>query len=157
CVTCTEWMPDSLSERYAQPYFFSCLIRQRGVTEDVIESCKSIPSLRPLIMEYLVKIRKKARILELKRRHLKILTLTSYTSSGYSQMDKTKAKMIKPSTGLKEHKKKKPRVNQIHPPRTPSLLEELCGTSGIIAGHIGNPKQFHWLMRREGNLRKKDG
>ncbi|GJV98397.1 reverse transcriptase domain-containing protein [Tanacetum coccineum] len=32
-----------------------------------------------IIMEYLVKISKKARILELKRRHLKILTLTSYT------------------------------------------------------------------------------
>ncbi|GJW67806.1 hypothetical protein Tco_0122230 [Tanacetum coccineum] len=32
-----------------------------------------------LIMEYLVKISKKACILELKRRHLKILTLTSYT------------------------------------------------------------------------------
>ncbi|GJY80244.1 hypothetical protein Tco_0492995 [Tanacetum coccineum] len=32
-----------------------------------------------LIREYLVKIRKKARILELKRRHLKIPTLTSYT------------------------------------------------------------------------------
>ncbi|GKC38584.1 reverse transcriptase domain-containing protein [Tanacetum coccineum] len=39
----------------------------------------SIPSLRPLIMEYLVKISKKARILELKRRHLKITVLTSYT------------------------------------------------------------------------------
>ncbi|GKC01317.1 hypothetical protein Tco_0987453 [Tanacetum coccineum] len=34
----------------------------------------------PVIMEYLVKISKKARILELKQRHLKILTLTSYTS-----------------------------------------------------------------------------
>ncbi|GJV08585.1 hypothetical protein Tco_1346241 [Tanacetum coccineum] len=33
-----------------------------------------------VIMEYLVKISKKARILELKRRHLKKLTLTSYTS-----------------------------------------------------------------------------
>ncbi|GJV46188.1 putative RNA-directed DNA polymerase, eukaryota, reverse transcriptase zinc-binding domain protein [Tanacetum coccineum] len=32
-----------------------------------------------VIMEYLVKISKKARILELKRRHLKKLTLTSYT------------------------------------------------------------------------------
>ncbi|GJY12542.1 hypothetical protein Tco_0381851 [Tanacetum coccineum] len=32
-----------------------------------------------IIMEYLVKISKKARILELKRRHLKKLTLTSYT------------------------------------------------------------------------------
>ncbi|GJY52917.1 hypothetical protein Tco_0444581 [Tanacetum coccineum] len=32
-----------------------------------------------VIMEYLVKIRKKARILELKRRHLKKLILTSYT------------------------------------------------------------------------------
>ncbi|GKD66613.1 hypothetical protein Tco_1308721, partial [Tanacetum coccineum] len=31
------------------------------------------------IMEYLVKINKKARILELKQRHLKILTLKSYT------------------------------------------------------------------------------
>ncbi|GJS81805.1 putative ribonuclease H-like domain-containing protein [Tanacetum coccineum] len=47
--------------------------------EDMIESCMSIPSLRPLIMEYLVKISKKARILELKRRHLKITVLTSYT------------------------------------------------------------------------------
>ncbi|GJU48783.1 hypothetical protein Tco_1218338 [Tanacetum coccineum] len=33
-----------------------------------------------VIMEYLVKISKKARILELKRRHLKITVLTSYTS-----------------------------------------------------------------------------
>ncbi|GJX16553.1 hypothetical protein Tco_0217385 [Tanacetum coccineum] len=33
----------------------------------------------PVIMEYLVKISKKARILELKRRHLKITVLTSYT------------------------------------------------------------------------------
>ncbi|GKD29217.1 hypothetical protein Tco_1239995 [Tanacetum coccineum] len=32
-----------------------------------------------VIMEYLVKISKKARILELKRRHLKITVLTSYT------------------------------------------------------------------------------
>ncbi|GJU99376.1 hypothetical protein Tco_1328647 [Tanacetum coccineum] len=32
-----------------------------------------------VIMEYLVKISKKAHILELKRRHLKILALTSYT------------------------------------------------------------------------------
>ncbi|GJY75668.1 hypothetical protein Tco_0480784 [Tanacetum coccineum] len=32
-----------------------------------------------VIMEYLVKISKKARILEFKRRHLKKLTLTSYT------------------------------------------------------------------------------
>ncbi|GJY52388.1 hypothetical protein Tco_0443235 [Tanacetum coccineum] len=32
-----------------------------------------------IIMEYLVKISKKARILELKRRHLKITVLTSYT------------------------------------------------------------------------------
>ncbi|GJT32925.1 hypothetical protein Tco_0923344 [Tanacetum coccineum] len=32
-----------------------------------------------VIMEYLVKISKKARILELKRRHLKITILTSYT------------------------------------------------------------------------------
>ncbi|GJT43749.1 hypothetical protein Tco_0952464 [Tanacetum coccineum] len=38
-----------------------------------------IASFIPLIMEYLVKISKKARILELKRRHLKMLTLTSYT------------------------------------------------------------------------------
>ncbi|GJU20154.1 hypothetical protein Tco_1153496 [Tanacetum coccineum] len=38
-----------------------------------------IASFIPLIMEYLVKIRKKAHILELKRRHLKKLTLTSYT------------------------------------------------------------------------------
>ncbi|GJX59245.1 hypothetical protein Tco_0290635 [Tanacetum coccineum] len=33
-----------------------------------------------LIMEYLVKISKKARILELKQRHLKFIVLTSYTS-----------------------------------------------------------------------------
>ncbi|GJY27407.1 hypothetical protein Tco_0402133 [Tanacetum coccineum] len=33
----------------------------------------------PVIMEYLVKIKKKARILELKRRHLKITVRTSYT------------------------------------------------------------------------------
>ncbi|GKA95764.1 hypothetical protein Tco_0817859 [Tanacetum coccineum] len=43
----------------------------------------SIPSLRPLIMEYLVKISKKARILELKRRHLKITVLTSNTPTAY--------------------------------------------------------------------------
>ncbi|GJW25410.1 hypothetical protein Tco_0039221 [Tanacetum coccineum] len=36
-------------------------------------------SLSELIMEYLAKINKKARILELKRRHLKIIVLTSYT------------------------------------------------------------------------------
>ncbi|GJX63659.1 hypothetical protein Tco_0296559 [Tanacetum coccineum] len=35
--------------------------------------------LSAVIMEYLVKIRKKARILELNRRHLKISVLTSYT------------------------------------------------------------------------------
>ncbi|GJV36914.1 ribosomal protein S11 [Tanacetum coccineum] len=34
---------------------------------------------RSVIMEYLVKISKKARILELKRRHLKIIVLTSNT------------------------------------------------------------------------------
>ncbi|GJS68793.1 hypothetical protein Tco_0683358 [Tanacetum coccineum] len=33
----------------------------------------------PVIMEYLVKISKKARILELKRRNMKITVLTSYT------------------------------------------------------------------------------
>ncbi|GJX10747.1 hypothetical protein Tco_0200606 [Tanacetum coccineum] len=38
-----------------------------------------IASFIPLIMEYLMKINKKARILELKQRHLKKLTLTSYT------------------------------------------------------------------------------
>ncbi|GJV64798.1 hypothetical protein Tco_1475626 [Tanacetum coccineum] len=38
-----------------------------------------IASFIPLIMEYLVKISKKARILELKRRHLKITLLTSNT------------------------------------------------------------------------------
>ncbi|GJV38772.1 reverse transcriptase domain-containing protein [Tanacetum coccineum] len=38
-----------------------------------------IASFIPLIMEYFVKISKKARILELKRRHLKITVLTSYT------------------------------------------------------------------------------
>ncbi|GKB19757.1 hypothetical protein Tco_0853680 [Tanacetum coccineum] len=36
-------------------------------------------SVSPIIMEYLVKISKKACILELKRRHLKIIVLTSYT------------------------------------------------------------------------------
>ncbi|GJS28181.1 hypothetical protein Tco_0488801 [Tanacetum coccineum] len=35
--------------------------------------------LETIIMEYLVKISKKARILKLKRRHLKIIVLTSYT------------------------------------------------------------------------------
>ncbi|GJT22344.1 hypothetical protein Tco_0892281 [Tanacetum coccineum] len=39
-----------------------------------IKTCEEI-----LIMEYLVKISKKVRILELKRRHLKITVLTSYT------------------------------------------------------------------------------
>ncbi|GJQ93263.1 hypothetical protein Tco_0004402 [Tanacetum coccineum] len=39
-----------------------------------------IASFIPLIMEYLVQISKKARILELKRRHLKIIVLTSNTS-----------------------------------------------------------------------------
>ncbi|GJZ84396.1 hypothetical protein Tco_0649735, partial [Tanacetum coccineum] len=38
-----------------------------------------IASFIPLIMEYLVKISKKARILELKQRHLKITVLTSNT------------------------------------------------------------------------------
>ncbi|GJV80607.1 hypothetical protein Tco_1516477 [Tanacetum coccineum] len=39
-----------------------------------------IARIKPIIiMEYLVKISKKARILELKRRHLKITVLTSYT------------------------------------------------------------------------------
>ncbi|GJY55834.1 hypothetical protein Tco_0454949, partial [Tanacetum coccineum] len=38
-----------------------------------------IASFIPLIMEYLVKISKKERILELKRRHLKVTVLTSYT------------------------------------------------------------------------------
>ncbi|GJV28284.1 hypothetical protein Tco_1384732 [Tanacetum coccineum] len=49
----------------------------------------SIPSLRPrmcdqlpcVIMEHLLKISKKERILELKRRDLKITVLTSYTSN----------------------------------------------------------------------------
>ncbi|GJS35745.1 hypothetical protein Tco_0534127 [Tanacetum coccineum] len=40
-----------------------------------------------VIMEYLVKISKKARILELKRRHLKITVLTSYTSVFIQQTD----------------------------------------------------------------------
>ncbi|GJT90123.1 putative ribonuclease H-like domain-containing protein [Tanacetum coccineum] len=38
-----------------------------------------LPILQPVIMEYLVKISKKARILKLKRRQLKITVLTSYT------------------------------------------------------------------------------
>ncbi|GJS46231.1 hypothetical protein Tco_0596352 [Tanacetum coccineum] len=47
---------------------------------DVIESCMSIPLLRPLLMAYLVKISKKACILELKQRNRKKLILTSYMS-----------------------------------------------------------------------------
>ncbi|GJQ91026.1 putative ribonuclease H-like domain-containing protein [Tanacetum coccineum] len=39
----------------------------------------SIPSLRPLIMEYLVKVNKKASILKLKQRYLKITVLTTNT------------------------------------------------------------------------------
>ncbi|GKA56607.1 hypothetical protein Tco_0755679 [Tanacetum coccineum] len=38
-----------------------------------------IITIHNVIMEYLVKISKKARILRLKRRHLKITILTSYT------------------------------------------------------------------------------
>ncbi|GKD25264.1 hypothetical protein Tco_1231478 [Tanacetum coccineum] len=41
------------------------------------QSAKS--STKTIIIEYLVKISKKARILELKQRHFKELTLTSYT------------------------------------------------------------------------------
>ncbi|GJW53674.1 hypothetical protein Tco_0097759 [Tanacetum coccineum] len=46
-----------------------------------------------VIMEYLVKISKKTRILELKRRHLKKLTLTSYTPYSHDK-DSTKEPII---------------------------------------------------------------
>ncbi|GJU84639.1 hypothetical protein Tco_1292185 [Tanacetum coccineum] len=45
-----------------------------------------IASFIPLIMEYLVKISKKVRILELKRRHLKITVLTSNTPLGLNNL-----------------------------------------------------------------------
>ncbi|GJT18136.1 hypothetical protein Tco_0876842 [Tanacetum coccineum] len=48
------------------------------------------PSGILLIIEYLVKISKKARILELKQRHLKILTLISYTPKGYQSQKEQK-------------------------------------------------------------------
>ncbi|GJX68838.1 hypothetical protein Tco_0304565 [Tanacetum coccineum] len=46
-----------------------------------------IASFIPLIMEYLVKICKKVRILELKRRHLKITVLTSNTPILFDESD----------------------------------------------------------------------
>ncbi|GJZ66711.1 hypothetical protein Tco_0623407 [Tanacetum coccineum] len=51
------------------------------LVEDVVQKLiqKLPPEVFVVIMEYLVKISKKARILELKRRHLKIIVLTSNT------------------------------------------------------------------------------
>ncbi|GKB37774.1 hypothetical protein Tco_0882716 [Tanacetum coccineum] len=56
-------------------------LRSRKYEEELMTSnnVTFIASFIPLIMEYLVKISKKARILELKRRHLKITVLTSNT------------------------------------------------------------------------------
>ncbi|GJY42743.1 hypothetical protein Tco_0430956 [Tanacetum coccineum] len=52
-------------------------------TKEVNANCILMANLQQaptsVIMEYLVKISKKARILELKRKHLKIIVLTSYT------------------------------------------------------------------------------
>nr|GEX80245.1 hypothetical protein [Tanacetum cinerariifolium] len=50
---------------------------------------------RLIIMEYLMKISKKALILELKRRHLKILTLTSFTPYPSRKIRLTLTKVIK--------------------------------------------------------------
>ncbi|GJU36780.1 hypothetical protein Tco_1185134 [Tanacetum coccineum] len=58
--------------------FFGC-----SLADDEVQDGSGTPSMQlsdlELIMEYLVKIRKKARIMELKRRHLKITVLTSNT------------------------------------------------------------------------------
>ncbi|GJR34297.1 hypothetical protein Tco_1209981 [Tanacetum coccineum] len=66
--------------RRSTPYIILHPDRWLNSNMDVIEQTV-IPVVRgcKLIMEYLVKISKKAHILELKRRHLKILALTSYT------------------------------------------------------------------------------
>ncbi|GJZ36629.1 retrovirus-related pol polyprotein from transposon TNT 1-94 [Tanacetum coccineum] len=63
------------------------VIRQSPLLDDLeVEKATEVPFvandvnyIRGIIMEYLVKISKKASILELKRRHLKIIVLTSYT------------------------------------------------------------------------------
>ncbi|GJT06589.1 hypothetical protein Tco_0841051 [Tanacetum coccineum] len=55
----------------------SCLVLIKLFVVRISASCVMS---RAIIMEYLVKISKKAHILELKRRHLKITVLTSYTS-----------------------------------------------------------------------------
>ncbi|GJS67609.1 hypothetical protein Tco_0682173 [Tanacetum coccineum] len=51
------------------------IVADTSLTKSYIPKVSEIP----VIMEYLVKIRKKARILELKKRHLKITVLTSNT------------------------------------------------------------------------------
>ncbi|GKA49400.1 hypothetical protein Tco_0742473 [Tanacetum coccineum] len=54
-------------------------LRDIFATEEVEKTFEQPPRLPEIIMEYLVKISKKARILELKRRHLKITVLTTNT------------------------------------------------------------------------------
>ncbi|GKB33855.1 hypothetical protein Tco_0873256 [Tanacetum coccineum] len=66
-------------------YAFLTLVKSKNYKEALLES-SWIEAMQEeihefeLIIEYLVKISKKARILELKQRHLKITVLTSYTS-----------------------------------------------------------------------------
>ncbi|GKG09867.1 hypothetical protein Tco_0338613, partial [Tanacetum coccineum] len=71
------------------------------------------------IMEYLVKISKKTRILELKQRHLKITVLTSYTS-----YPSRKIQRISACTSLKTTKEQDPiRPIQRRPIRRIQVME----------------------------------
>ncbi|GKA48001.1 hypothetical protein Tco_0740959 [Tanacetum coccineum] len=82
-----SWLPPFLSigvHWYMFPLRHCCLSELFARKEEIAVTplpalCQSFRVLTLLIMEYLVKISKKERILELKQRHLKKLTLTSYT------------------------------------------------------------------------------
>ncbi|GKA13112.1 hypothetical protein Tco_0692658 [Tanacetum coccineum] len=71
-----------------------------------------------LIMEYLVKISKKARILELKRRHLKITVLTSYTPKNHAHAE---------SSHLKTYTSSSTQIRK----KFPHLFSEPVPSSGV--------------------------
>ncbi|GJT42206.1 hypothetical protein Tco_0950921 [Tanacetum coccineum] len=79
-----EKASEAIRERCVSMREKKATVDWRGNKRDMIEIAaitRSTDQIRQstVIMENLMKISKKARILELKRRHLKILTLTSYT------------------------------------------------------------------------------
>ncbi|GJX18595.1 hypothetical protein Tco_0221272 [Tanacetum coccineum] len=77
CATCNKCMFDAIHDLCVIDYVNDVNV---SVKSKSLKSKKKKAWKPTVIMEYLVKISKKARILELKRRNIKITVLTSYTS-----------------------------------------------------------------------------